>query len=439
MQQAVQNTPSPLERHLTVSVPVAQIEAEIATRLKKLARTVKMQGFRPGHVPLKMVERQFGFQVRQEVLTDSVQRSFEEAVKSQNYRIAGYPRFQPVTPASSEAAPAKIEYTATFEVYPEIVIGDLAACEITRPVTEVQEANVDATLETVRRQRAKYNNVARAAAGGDLVNVDFEGLIAGQPFEGNKASNFTIVLGEAKMLPAFEESIAGMKAGETRTFPLTFPQDYAEALRGKTADFTVTVNQVAEADLPPVDAEFAKALGVQDGDVSRLRSEVRDNVTREVAKRVKATIKEQVMDALLATSRFEVPRALLDAEIEGMQKAAVEDLKSRGMTTQDLTLPADLFVDRATRRLKLFLVVTELVRRNGLQAKPEQVRKVIEEHAESYEQPDQLVRWYYGDPSRVREVEALVMEDNVVEWAMGNMKVVETPTAFEDLMGTRKG
>ena len=438
MQQAVQNTPSPLERHLTVSVPVAEIEAEIATRLKKLARTVKMQGFRPGHVPIKMVERQFGFQVRQEVLTDSVQRSFDEAVKSQNYRVAGYPRFQPVSPASGDAPPAKIEYTATFEVYPEIVVGDLAACEITRPLTEVKDENVDATLETVRRQRAKYNRVERAAANGDLVNVDFEGLIAGQPFEGNKASNFTIVLGEQKMLPAFEDSIVGMKAGETRTFPLTFPQDYAEALRGKTADFTVTVNQVAEAELPPVDAEFAKALGVQDGDVARLRREVRENVTREVAKRVKATIKEQVMDALLATSKFEVPRALLDAEIAGMQKAAVEDLKSRGMTTQDLTLPADLFVDRATRRLKLYLVVTELVRRNGLQPKPEQVRKVIEEHAESYEQPDQLVRWYYGDPSRVREVEALVMEDNVVEWALGTMKVADTPTAFEDLMGTRK-
>ena len=437
MQQAVQNTASSLERHLTVSVPVAEVEAEIANRLKTLARTVKMQGFRPGKAPLKMVERQYGFQVRQEVLTDRVQRSFDDAVKSQNYRVAGYPRFQPVTPEGGEG-PAKIEYTATFEVYPEIVVGDLAEVEVSRPKTEVRDENVDATLETVRRQRAKYERVERAAANGDLVNVDFEGLIAGQPFEGNKASNFTIVLGEQKMLPAFEESIGGMKAGETRTFPLTFPQDYNEALKGKTADFTVTVNQVAAPDLPPVDSEFAKSLGVQDGNVERLKGEVRENVTREVAKRVKASVKEQVMDGLLAISKFEVPRALLDAEIAGMQKAAVEDLKSRGMTTQDLTLPADLFVERATRRLKLYLVVTELVRRNSLQPKPEQVRKVIEEHAESYEQPDQLVRWYYGDPARVREVEALVMEDNVVEWALGKMRVVDTATPFEDLMGTRK-
>jgi trigger factor len=305
-------------------------------------------------------------------------------------------------------------------------------------VTEITDANVEATLETVRRQRARYNRVERPAADEDLVNIDFEGLIAGQPFEGNKASNFAIVVGEKKMLPAFEEALVGLKEGDTKTFPITFPQDYAEALRGKTADFTVTVNQVAEPELPPVDADFARALGVKDGDVERLKSEVRENITREVARKVKSVVKEQVMDALLASSTFEIPRALLDAEIAGMQKAAVEDLKSRGMTTQDLTLPPDLFVERATRRLKLFLIVTELVRQHGLQPKPEQVRKVIEEHAESYEQPDQLVRWYYSDRSRLAEVEALVMEDNVVEWAMGKMKVEDTATPFDDLMGTRK-
>jgi trigger factor len=435
MQQAVQQQQSPLERQLTVSVPLATIEAEISQRLKQLARTVKMQGFRPGKVPLKMVERQYGFQVRQEVLSESVQRSFEEAVKGQNYRVAGYPRFQP---HESAQGGANIEYVATFEVYPEVAVGDLARFEVQKPVTEVRDENVMDTVQTVRKQRAKYQRVERAAAKGDLVNIDFEGLLAGQPFEGNKASNFTIVLGEQKMLPAFEDSLVGMKGGDTRTFPLTFPQDYAEQLRGKTADFTVTINQVAEPELPALDADFARALGVQDGDIERFKREVRDNIEREVAKRIKASLKEQAMEALLQSAAFEVPRALLDAEIAGMQKAAVEDLKARGMTTQDLTLPADLFAERATRRLKLFLIVTELVRRNGLQPKPEQVRKVIEEHAESYEEPEQLVRWYYGDRSRLAEVEALVMEDNVVEWALGNMKVVDTPTAFEDLMGTRK-
>jgi trigger factor len=437
MQQAVQNTASPLERHLTVSVPIAQIEAEIATRLKKLARTVSMQGFRPGKVPMKMVERQYGFQVRQEVLSDSVQQSFADAVKSQNYRVAGYPSFQPVQAPPSDAT--SVEYTATFEVYPEVVFGDVSSRSVKRPATAVGEANVDKTIETLRKQRAKYERVERVARNGDLVNIDFEGLIAGQPFEGNKAADFTVVLGEARMLPDFEAALVGMKEGETRTFPLTFPQDYAEAVKGKTADFTATVHQVAEPKLPALDADFARALGVATGDIAQLRREVRENIDKEVAKRVKQSIKEQVMDGLHDSAAFEVPRALLDGEIQHMQRAAVEDLKKRGMTTQDLSLPPELFTERATRRLKLSILVTELVRRENLQPRAEQVRKLIEEHADSFEQPEQLVRWYYGEPSRLAEVEALVMEDNVVEWAMGKMKVEDKPTDFDELMGTQKG
>jgi trigger factor len=435
MQQAVQNT-SPLERNITVSIPVERIEAEIATRLKKLARTVKMQGFRPGHVPIKMVERHYGFQVRQEVVTDEVQQRFADAVKDQNYRVAGYPRFQPV-PAGDGAS--NVEYTATFEVYPDIVVGDLTKFEVTRPVTQVSDADVDKTIETLRKQRAKYNNVDRAARNGDLANIDFEGLIAGQPFEGNKAANFTVILGEARMLPDFESAIVGMKTGETNTFPLTFPQDYNEALKGKTADFTVTVNQVAEADLPPLDAEFATQLGVASGDVEQLRREVRQNVEAEVAKRIKGNIKEQVMDAMYTSAAFEVPRSLLENEIQRMQQQAVEDLKQRGMTQQEITLPPQLFTDRAARRIKVGLVVAELVKRNNLQARPDQVRKIIEEHAQSFEQPEQLVRWYYADPARLAEVEALAMEDNVVEWALGQVGVVDEKMSFDDLMGTKKG
>jgi trigger factor len=436
MQQAVQNTPSPLERHLTVSVPIEQLEAEIATRLKKLARTVKMQGFRPGHVPLKMVERHYGPQVRQEVLSDSVQKSFADAVRDQNYRVAGFPRFAPVQ--SGEGATA-VEYTATFEVYPEVSLGDLSSRTIARPITRVEDANVDATLTTLRKQRAKFNRVERASREGDLVNVDFEGLIAGQPFEGNKAENFTIVLGEKRMLPDFEIAIAGMAAGESKTFPLTFPQDYAEALRGKTADFTVTVNQVAEPELPALDAELARSLGVASGEVDELKREVRENIQKEVSKRVRSSVKEQVMAGLLACAAFEVPRALVDAEIGRMQQAAVEDLRNRGMTTQNLSLPPELFAERAANRIKLSILVGDLVKRHHLEPKPEQVRALIEEHAESYEQPDQLVRWYYGDPARLSEFEALVMEDNVVEWAVGKMRVEDKPTDFDELMGTKKG
>jgi len=436
MQQAVQNTPSPLERHLTVSVPVAQVEAEIATRLKKLARTVKMQGFRPGHVPLKMVERTYGPQVRYEVLNDSVLKQFDAAVKGQNYRVAGYPRFQPV---QATQGASNMEYTATFEVYPEVEVGDMSSRVVKKPQTKVNDSNVEGTLTTLRKQRAKYNRVARAAKQDDLVNIDFEGLIAGQPFQGNKASNFTVILGEKRMLPDFEAAIEGMKEGESKTFPLTFPQDYADEVKGKTADFTITVNQVAEPELPALDSELAKSLGVENGEVEQLKREVRENIEKEVEKRIKQSVKEQVMENLTQSATFEIPRALLDSEIARMQEQAVEDLKKRGMTTQDLTLPAELFADRASNRLKLSILVTELVRRNNLHPKPEQVRKAIEAHAESFEQPDQLVRWYYGDPARLAEVEALVMEDNVVEWAMGKMKVEETPTDFDDLMGTKKG
>ncbi|HEY2628017.1 MAG TPA: trigger factor, partial [Usitatibacter sp.] len=309
MQQAVQNTSSPLERNITVSVPIDQIEAEIATRLKQLARTVKMQGFRPGKVPMKMVERQYGGQVRQEVVTDSVFKRFDEAVKGQNYRVAGYPRFQPVNAQQGATA---MEYMATFEVYPEVSLGDLSGRTVRRPLTNVVESDVVKTLETLRKQRATYDNVDRPAVDGDLVNIDFEGLIAGQPFQGNKAQNFTVVLGEGKMLADFELALAAMKNGEQKTFPLTFPQEYDESVRGKTADFTVTVNQVAQPKLPPVDAEFAKQLGVEDGDVERLKREVRENVDKEVAKRMKVFVKDQVMESLHEAATFEVPRALLD-------------------------------------------------------------------------------------------------------------------------------
>ena len=434
MQQAVQSSSSPLERNITVSVPIAQIEAEIATRLKRLARTVRMQGFRPGHVPIKMVERQYGPQVRQEVVSDTVQRTFADAVKDK-YRVAGFPRFQP---RPVEQGANDVEYTATFEVYPEVEMGDISAATVARPGTSVQESDLDATLETLRRQRAKYERTERAAQNADLVNIDFEGLIAGQPFQGNKASNFTVVLGENRMLPDFEAALVGMRAGEQKTFPLTFPQDYHDAVRGKTADFTVTVNQVAEPVLPAVDAEFAKSLGVEDGDIARLRREVRQNMEKEAERRVRASVKEQVVGALHDAARFEVPRSLLDAEIERMRHAALEDLKQRGMTVEDKSLPAELFADRAARRIKIGLLVADLVKKHGLGATPEQVRKVVEEHAESYEQPDQLVRWYYADPSRLAEVEALVMEDNVVEWALGKMKVEDKPVEFSELMGTKK-
>lgn len=435
MQQAVETKPSPLERQLKVAVPVAALEADIADRIKKLARTVKMQGFRPGKVPIKMVERHYGFQVRQEALSESVQRGFAEAVRTQNFRVAGMPRFEPVEGGTDTEA---FEFQAVFEVYPEITMGDLAGRQVTRPITEVTEKDVDATIETLRKQRAKYEPVTRGAADGDLVNIDFEGKVDGAPFEGGKGENFTVVLGEGRMLPAFEAALMGLAEGETKTFPIVFPEDYVEHLKGKTAEFTVKVNQVAEPKLPVVDAEFAKTLGVEDGDVARMREEIRQNIEREVKKRVQTRVKDQVMSGLIESATFEVPRVLLDSEIARMHDAAVADLKQRGMTTENMQLPADLFADRARQRVTLGLLVADIVRRNDLAARPEQVRKVIEEHAESFEQPAEMVRWFYGQPERMAEVEALVMEDNVVEWSLGRMKVEDRQTPFDELMGTKK-
>lgn len=435
MQQAVETKPSPLERQLKVAVPVAALEADIADRIRKLARTVKMQGFRPGKVPIKMVERHYGFQVRQEALSESVQRLFAEAVRTNNFRVAGMPRFEPVTGGADTEA---FEFQAVFEVYPDITMGELSSAEVKRPVTAVEEKDVDATIETLRKQRAKYEPVTRGAADGDLVNIDFEGKVDGAPFDGGKGQNFTVVLGEGRMLPDFEAALKGLAEGGEKTFPITFPEDYVEHLKGKTAEFSVKVNQVAEPKLPPVDAEFAKSLGVEDGDVARMRAEIRQNVEREVKKRVQSRVKDQVMAGLVSSATFEVPRALMDAEIARMQELAVADLKQRGMTTEGIQLPADLFADRARGRVTLGLLVADLVRKNDLSARPEQVRKVIEEHAESFEQPAEMVRWFYGQPERMAEVEALVMEDNVVEWSLARMKVEDQVTPFDELMGTKK-
>lgn len=435
MQQAVETKPSPLERQLKVAVPVAALEADIADRIRKLARTVKMQGFRPGKVPIKMVERHYGFQVRQEALSESVQRLFAEAVRTNNFRVAGMPRFEPVTGGADTEA---FEFQAVFEVYPDITMGELSSAEVKRPVTAVEEKDVDATIETLRKQRAKYEPVTRGAADGDLVNIDFEGKVDGAPFDGGKGQNFTVVLGEGRMLPDFEAALKGLAEGGEKTFPITFPEDYVDHLKGKTAEFSVKVNQVAEPKLPPVDAEFAKTLGVEDGDVARMRAEIRQNIEREVKKRVQSRVKDQVMAGLVSSATFEVPRALMDAEIARMQELAVADLKQRGMTTEGIQLPADLFADRARSRVTLGLLVADLVRKNDLSARPEQVRKVIEEHAESFEQPAEMVRWFYGQPERMAEVEALVMEDNVVEWSLARMKVEDQVTPFDELMGTKK-
>ena len=427
--------PNRLERNLIVSLAAVEVETQITSRLKQIARTAKMAGFRPGKVPFNIVANQYGFQVRQEVMSDSVQKSFASAVKDQQLQVAGYPRF---APANTGESADKFEFTATFEVYPEVKLGSLSGKKLERLAAEVAEADVDNTLETLRKQRAAYDKTDRAAEKSDFLVIDFLGKLDGQPFKGGDAQNFGVVLGEGRMLPDFEAALIGLKSGEEKTFDLTFPADYQPELAGKTVQFTVTAKVVNAPKLPPVDAEFAKSLGVTDGDVSKMRAEIKANLERELKKRIQAKTKDQVMDALLSVSELDLPRSLVDMEITRLQDQAIKDLEARGMTTKDMQLPAELFVERAEKRVKLGLLLSEVVKQNDLRAKPEQIRAVVEEQAESFEDPKQMVRWYYGEQSRLAEVEGMVLEDNVVEWAAKSLDVSTVTKSFDEIMEIKR-
>jgi trigger factor len=433
METTTENASS-LQRTLNLAISLASMEAEVGNRLKRLARTVKMDGFRPGKVPMKIVEQQYSGQVRQEVLGEAVQKNFSETVRAQNLKVAGYPRIEAM-PAEGESK--DLQFAATFEVYPDVVVGDISGVAIDRPQVVVGDAEVDKTLEILRKQRVTYAPAKRKAADGDQVEIDYRGTLNGEEFPGGKAEGYKLVLGEGHTLKDFEGAIVGMKAGESKSFELTFPEDYhAKELAGKTVTFAVTLNQVAGPKLPEVDADFAKSLGVTDGNLETMRSEIKANLEREVKKRIDGRVKERVMQALLDATPFEQPRSLIEMEIDHLRQQAGEDLRARGLTASgDISLPANLFEDQARRRVSLGLIMSELVTAHQLQAKPEQVRELVDELAQSYEQPEQVLAWYYGEPNRLAAVESLVIEDNVVKWVLERAKVVEVASAFDELMG----
>lgn len=424
---------SQLERRINISLPSSEIDGEVQSRLKRLARNVKMHGFRPGKVPLKVVAQQYEDQVRREVLGDALQKSFGDAIRAQNIKVAGYPRFEPNAGAPSGAA---VEFSATFEVYPEVAIGDISKVSIVRPVTSVSEAEVDKTLEIMRKQRATYIPVERVAGVGDRVTIDFDGASNGQAFEGGKGDDVALVLGEGRLLKDFEGQVAGMQPGASKVFDIRFPEDYhGKEMAGKTATFSVKLKQVAEPRLPPVDADFAKSLGVADGNLDTMRREVRENLEREVKQRIGARTKDQIMQALIDTTKVEVPKSLVEQEVERMSEAARKELQARGVKTEGAPLPREMFEQQARRRVTLGLILAEVVKAKGLQARPEQVRALVEEQAQTYEQPEQVVKWFYQAPERLRDIESAVLENNVVEWATRTAKVEERATAFEELMG----
>ena len=423
----------PLERRLNVTVLQEKIESEVESRLKRLARTAKIHGFRSGKVPLKIVSQQYGPKVRQEVMGEVLHRSFGEVVLEQKLRVAGYPRFE--AKEVTENAP-QFEFSATFEVYPDVILGDLKSISIEQTAMQVSPADVDKAIEIMRKQRTQYDAVERPVMIGDRINIDYHGVIDGEEFDGGRANNFFLVLGEGQFLKDFEEPMLGMSTEQRKTFEVTFPVDYHnKEIAGKTATFEVKLNGVEKSRLPELNAEFAKLLGIADGDTEKMYGEVQANLEREVSKRIKTRVKEKVMQALLDTIPIETPRVLVALELDRLMQSARNDLKKRGMKIKDVPLSPDLFQEQAIRRVNLGLIMAELVKTYDLHAKPEQVRALVEDFAQSYENPGEMVKWHYSSKERLNEAESAVLEDNVVAWVLQKAKVVEKVVTFDELMG----
>ncbi len=424
-----------LERRVDLSIAISNVEKEMEQRLKRMGKNMKMSGFRPGKVPFSIVKQQHGDQARHEVLSEELDRVFGEAVATQKMRVAGYPRIEPKVTESK----THLEFSAIFEVYPEITLGDTSTAEIERPVLEVSDAEIDKTLDILRKQRVSYIDTDRAAAVEDRVVIDFLGKKDGEPFQGGQATDYPFVLGQGMMLPDFEKAVEGAKVGESKTFDLAFPDDYhAKDLAGQTVQFEITVKQVQAPKLPEIDAEFAIGMGIADGDITKMRSEIEANLKREVKRRIEAKIKDQVMEALIKANPISLPSSLVEMEIQRLMQAARQDMEQRGMKNADFPIQPEWFTEQAKRRVTLGLILAELVKTEKLQATPEQVRAMVEETAQSYEQPEEIIRWYYAQPQRLGEVEGVAIESNVVEWVLSKAKVTDKAAAFDELMGQKQ-
>lgn len=420
-----------LERRLTLSVPAADITKKMQERFRSLSRSVRMPGFRPGKVPIKLIEQSYGPQVQAEILGDVVSKAFVDAVDEHKLRVAGQPAIQPKKDAAGEGS----DFTATFEVYPDVFLKEPDALKVERFACEVGEAEVTKTIDVLRKQRTKWHEARRASSKGDRLTIDFAGKLDSVAFDGGTANDFAMVLGEGRMLADFEAGVSGKAAGETAAFDVAFPEDYsAKELAGKTARFDVTVKKVEEPELPALDSAFAIQMGVADGNLAKFQGDVRANLEREVAQRLKARTKSSVMDQLGELARIDLPKTLVDQESQVLAQRMREDLKGRGVEMKDMPVPPDAFKEQAERRVRLGLIVAEIVKKHGLQAKPDQMRKQIEDFAQTYENPAEVVRWYFSDKNRLAEIEALVVEQNVVDWVLAKGQVMARPLTFDELM-----
>lgn len=425
-----------LERKVILSLPWADINAETDKRLKQTQRRVKIDGFRPGKAPLKMVASMYGAGVQNDVVNELVQRAFYDIAVSENLKVAGFPRFEGVDEQDDQEA---LKIAAVFEVFPEVEIGDLSAQEVEKVTAQVGGEEVEKTVEILRKQRTRFNHVEREAQNDDRVIIDFEGKIDGKLFVGGSSKNYAFVLGSGQMLPEFEAGVVGMKAGESKDVEVNFPEDYhGEDVAGKTAVFNITLNNVSEPVLPEVDAEFAKALGIEDGDVAKMREEVKKNVGREVERRVQDQTKDSVMEALLKAARLQVPAALVNEEAARLAGEMKQNFMNQGMADAGgLDLPIDIFKEQAERRVTLGLILAKLVEEHKLEATDAQVKAIVENFAESYEDPQEVIDWYYADESRLDGPTSLAVESNVVDFVLGKAKVTEKTLSFDEVMGAQ--
>ena len=425
-------TISNLERRMTVKVPLAPLEGQIKQRLSQVARTAKFSGFRPGKAPIGLVNQHYGDQVRDEVYSKAVEASFGDAVEENKLRVAGFPNIEhkPFANAATD-----LEYVATFEVFPEVKIGDLSKLKIERPTLEISDADVEKTMDVLVKQRVSYEPAKRAAKKDDRVNISLKASIDGQQVEDTAGQGMDLVLGEPGRIAVFDEALIGGKTGETKPFDITYPKDYNQAqLAGKKVSYEVTFNSIAQPVLPKIDADFAKSLGVTDGDVKKMRTEIQLSLEQEVEKRVKARTKEAVFQALIEDAKLDVPKTLIGVETNRMMQMTAQNLQQRGMAAKDIQLQPNMFEEQAKRSTTLRLILSEIVNTNNLQANADQVRAMVDAFANSYEKPDELVQWYYADVKRLDEPSALATEENVVNWVLEKAKVTPKKIKFDELM-----
>lgn len=429
MQVSVETTQG-LERRMMVEIEEAQVAEAVETRLKSMAKTTKIKGFRAGKVPFNVVKQHYGGQVRQEIVSDLIQSTFYDAVTQEKLRPAGGP-----TIGNDLVATDGLKYSAVFEVYPEVTIASFDGVTLVKDAAEIAEADVDEMIETIRKQNKAWEDAGRASAEGDQMTVDFAGIVDGEAFEGGTGTDMVVEIGSGRMIAGFEDGLKDLKEGDDATLSLTFPENYPQKeLAGKPVEFKITVKKVEQVSLPEVDEEFAKKMGVEDGSLEQMRKDIQENMQRELDTKIKTNLKQAAMDKLIELHQMEVPKALTDQESTVLMQQMQQNLTSQGMNAGDIQLNPEMFKDQAARRVSLGLIMAEIVKDNEIKVDDAKVRAKVEEIAEPYDQPEQVISWYYGDKQRLNEIESLVFEEQIIEWLLSKVKVDEKSSKFKELM-----